>query len=232
MIYIRVSGRTACGRSDGDPITNESVGYPVEFSFSAEWEELTKIAVFRGSGVVFEMPLINSNQTVIPHEILQDPGRGIMIGVYGANPDGTIAMPTVYVKVGKVCAGAVPPIVSPAVPTPSWAIQVQAAAENTLRDANTAKDVAVAAAAESAGSAVLAESWAVGETDTREGENQNNAKFWAMVAQQGAEHSGYAIFDVNDQDGQMYVTITDPLSGDVSFLVNENLGTLEVTING
>ena len=232
MLFIQVKGRTACGRSDGDPITNESVGYPVEFSFSPEWEELTKIAVFRGSGVVFEMPLINSNQTVIPHEILQDPGSGIMIGVYGANPDGTIAMPTVYVKVGKVCAGAVPPIVSPSVPTPPWAIQVQAAAENTLRDANLAKEAAEAESKAAAASAVLAESWAVGETGTREGEDQNNAKFWAMVAQQGAEHSGYAIFDVNDQDGQMYVTITDPLAQDVSFLVNENLGTLEVTING
>lgn len=114
-----------------------------------------------------------------------------------------------------------------------------AALNDAVEAAETAETNAQASAADAAenaqdaaASAVLAESWAVGETDTREGENQNNAKFWALVAQQGAEHSGYAIFDVNNQDGQMYVTITDPLAQDVSFLVNENLGTLEVTING
>lgn len=106
------------------------------------------------------------------------------------------------------------------------------AAEAAETNAQTSASNAAEDAQSAAASAVLAESWAVGETGTREGENQNNAKFWALVAQQGAEHSGYAIFDVNDQDGQMYVTITDPLAQDVSFLVNENLGTLEVTING
>ena len=106
------------------------------------------------------------------------------------------------------------------------------AAETAEANAQASEAAAAGSAADAAGSAVLAESWAVGDTGTREGEDQNNAKFWAMVAQQGAEHSGYAIFDVNDQDGQMYVTITDPLANDVSFAVNENLGTLEVTING
>lgn len=112
---------------------------------------------------------------------------------------------------------------------------LNAAVDQTGADAAAASASAQEAAESAqgaAGSATLAESWAVGETGTREGEDVNNARFWALVAQQGAEHSGYAIFDVNDQDGQMYVTITDPLSGDVEFHVNENLGTLEVTING
>ena len=107
-----------------------------------------------------------------------------------------------------------------------------AAAEAAQATAEQSAENSAESAQDAEGSAVLAESWAVGDTGTREGEDQNNAKFWALVAQQGAEHSGYAIFDVNDQDGQMYVTITDPLAQDISFLVNENLGTLEVTING
>lgn len=134
------------------------------------------------------------------------------------------------------------PLPDPEDPNPEEesAIAEAIAALNDAVDAAEAAQAAAEESAENAGesaqeaaeSAVLAESWAVGETGTRDGENQNNAKFWALVAQQGAEHSGYAIFDVNDQDGQMYVTITDPLAQDVSFLVNENLGTLEVTING
>lgn len=77
--------------------------------------------------------------------------------------------------------------------------------------------------------ATLAESWAVGGTETRQGEDTDNAKHYAEVAQQGAEESGYAWFDVNLQDGEMYVTITPSLEDDVSFLVNEAVGTLEVT---
>ena len=52
------------------------------------------------------------------------------------------------------------------------------------------------------------------------------------MAQQGAEKAGYAWFDVDDQTGQLVVTVTDNLAEDVSFAVNENLGTLEVTVNG
>lgn len=84
--------------------------------------------------------------------------------------------------------------------------------------------------AEDAGeSAVLAESWAVGGTSTRQGEDNDNAKHYAEVAQQGAEEAGYVWFDVNDETGEMYVTITANLEEDVSFTVNESVGTLEVT---
>lgn len=78
-----------------------------------------------------------------------------------------------------------------------------------------------------------AEAWAVGERDGVHVEPpdetyQNNAKYWAQVAQQGAEDAGYAWFDVLDSDGCMYVTITPNLGQDISFLVNETTGMLEV----
>lgn len=109
------------------------------------------------------------------------------------------------------------------------------AIEQTSQSADSAAesaDVASECAVDAANSATEAESWAVGHTGTRENEDINNAMFWAGVAQQGAEHSGYAIFHVDNSDGEMYVTITEPLDEDVSFEVNEELGTLEVTING
>lgn len=109
------------------------------------------------------------------------------------------------------------------------------AVEQTARDVDTAEAKAQEAAeyaAEAVDNALLAESWAAGHTGTRDGEDTNNAAFWAGVAQQGAEHSGYAIFAVNNEDGEMYVTITEPLDEDVVFSVNETLGTLEVTVNG
>lgn len=88
-------------------------------------------------------------------------------------------------------------------------------------------------AAESAeDDAILSESWAVGGTGTRPGEDTDNAKHYAEVAQQGAEEAGYAWFDINDETGEMMVTVTDNLAEDVSFAINENIGILEVTVNG
>ena len=77
--------------------------------------------------------------------------------------------------------------------------------------------------------ATLAESWAVGGTGTRPGEDTDNAKHYAELAAQGAEESGYAWFDVNDEDGHLYIYISDNLSEDVSFRIVEATGHLEVT---
>ena len=59
---------------------------------------------------------------------------------------------------------------------------------------------------------------------------ENNAKYYAEVAQQGAEEAGYVWFDIDDQTGEMMVTITDNLAEDVTFAINENIGELEVTV--
>lgn len=171
----------------------------------------------------------HNGQVTIPDGLL-DTGKKIVAYIYlhETAADGE----TVYKTIIPVLNREEPDDVQP---TP----EQQDIIAEAIEALNTQAGIATDAAEEAAGSAEsaetnakLSESWAVGETGTREGEDTNNAKFWALVAQQGAEHSGYAIFDVNDQDGQMYVTITDPLANDVSFSVNENLGTLEVTING
>lgn len=96
---------------------------------------------------------------------------------------------------------------------------------------NNAKYYAGEADRISRDNATLAKSWAVGGTGTRPGEDTNNAKHYAELAAQGAEESGYAWFDVDDSDGCMYVYISDNLSEDVSFAVNEAAGILEVTYN-
>ena len=84
------------------------------------------------------------------------------------------------------------------------------------------------------GSAGDSEAWAIGERNgvpvsAEDVTYNNNSRFYAGVAQQGAEESGYVWFDVDVQDGEMYVTITPNIEEDVSFSVNESLGELEVT---
>lgn len=195
MLKISVTNRAAFCCGDKDPITSGSVGYPVEFLFSNDWDGLQKIAVFRGSGLAFDVPLINTDSTVIPHEVLTQPGKPLRIGVYGANGDGDIVIPTVYVNAGIILPGTEPSEVDPSVPTPSWAIQVQEAAENTLSRASEAAEDA--------------EAWAVGE---RGGEPvpetdptyQNNAKYYA----EHGEGSG-AVQSVNGQTGVVELDAED-----------------------
>lgn len=100
-------------------------------------------------------------------------------------------------------------------------------AEESERQAGIAEDKAN----EAESKATLAESWAVGGTGTRPGEDSDNAKHYAELAEQGAEESGYAWFDVHDDDGHMHVYISDNLSEDVSFAIDEFKGHLEVTYN-
>lgn len=81
-----------------------------------------------------------------------------------------------------------------------------------------------------------AEAWAIGKRDghfvpPKDPTYRNNAKYYADIAQQQIEGSGYAWFDVHDDDGCMYVYLSENLSEDITFAVNETLGILEVTYN-
>lgn len=104
------------------------------------------------------------------------------------------------------------------------------AAAASAEDAAASRSDAMSARDSAAASARLAESWAVGETGTRSGENTNNAAFFAELAGQRAAQAGFAWFDVNDEDGKLYVTVTDNIKDAVTFAVNEPVGILEVTI--
>ena len=84
-------------------------------------------------------------------------------------------------------------------------------------------------------SAEDAEAWAVGQRNgvdvpSSDETYHNNSKHWSELAQQGAQEAGYVFFDVNDEDGEMYVEITDNVDQDVSFDVNTTTGELEVTV--
>jgi hypothetical protein len=108
--------------------------------------------------------------------------------------------------------------------------QAIAALNSGVTRAETAAESAEDDATDAAASATLSESWAVGGTGTRPGEDSDNAKHYAEVAQHGAEEAGYAWFDIDDETGEMMVTVTDNLAEDVSFEINENTGELEVIV--
>lgn len=97
----------------------------------------------------------------------------------------------------------------------------QEAAEQSEQKAKESEDNAEA-------SAILAQSWVKGGTGTRSGEDTDNAEYWAGLAQQGAEYAGYVLFEVDESDGCMYVTVAGHIGEDVDFEVNEETGILEV----
>lgn len=75
--------------------------------------------------------------------------------------------------------------------------------------------------------AVLAESWAVGGTGTRAGEDYNNSKFWAEMAEQQAAEGGFVYFEIA-YPGYLMMTRSDNLDDDIDFAINDS-GELEVT---
>lgn len=79
-------------------------------------------------------------------------------------------------------------------------------------------------------SAILSESWAVGGTGTRSGEDTDNAKHYAELAAQSADTAGYAYFDIDETTGEMIVTVANNLDNDLLFQINEAVGELEVVL--
>lgn len=106
MIRIDVSGASAIVRKE-DVLTVGMVGAKVEFRFDEAWEELSKTAVFRQGEVTRDVIGIDTTATV-PAEVLALVGTPVQIGVYGANTDGSIVIPTIWAKTKPVRAGADP----------------------------------------------------------------------------------------------------------------------------
>lgn len=123
----------------------------VEFVFSAEWDNLTKTAVFTDGTVTVDVLQSSwqGNTVAIPAEVLTTAGRYVRVGVYGSNADG-VALPTIWADLGKVRPGAEPSGDASTDPSlPVWA-QLQALIGD-LDDLTTkAKDNLVAAINEAA----------------------------------------------------------------------------------
>ena len=99
------------------------------------------------------------------------------------------------------------------------AVQSASDAEQSMQDAQGYADDASASARNAENSAQSAE------------ESAGEAERYADLAGQHATEAGYAFFDVDDSDGELYVEKTDNLNN-LDFTVNETTGTLEVVING
>ena len=99
-------------------------------------------------------------------------------------------------------------------------------AEETLFQA--AIDAVEAAQEAADAAAALSESWAVGGTGTRAGEDYNNSMFWARMAEEQAADGGFVYFEIQ-YPGYLVMTRSDNLDDDIDFALTES-GDLEVTL--
>lgn len=106
-IKIEVTGNIARVIEKPLRITAGTVGLPVEFTFDSQWDGLLKTAVFQAEQVSRDEGLLN-DATVVPWEVLEQPNVRLCIGVYGVNEKGSVALPTVWVNVCTIRAGANP----------------------------------------------------------------------------------------------------------------------------
>lgn len=81
--------------------------YVMKFNFSDEWAALERVAVFRkDSETPINVLLDETNQCMIPWEVMTTPDSVITFGVYGTM-DGNVVLPTVWANGGLVVEGVI-----------------------------------------------------------------------------------------------------------------------------
>ena len=117
QVFMEITGAQGRAKKTG-LLTAGMVGVPVQFSFSPEWAELNCLAVFR-AGEVKKDNAITDGRSVIPAEVLQQPGQRLYLGVEGRSKQGDVVIPTVWAEVGQILDGAQAANDPALAPTPS-----------------------------------------------------------------------------------------------------------------
>lgn len=148
----------------------------------------------------------------IPDVVFQDAGS-VPVYIYLSEDDSTAE--TLYSGIMTIKARPQPADYS--TPTEAEATLFQAAIDAVRESAEGAEDAAN-----------LAESWAVGGTGTRAGEDYDNSKFYAELAKQQAAEGGFVCFEIQ-YPGYLMMTRSDNLDDDIDFALTDQ-GDLEVTL--
>lgn len=142
MILFKANIRQASASTD-DAITTASVGIPVQLDLASEFDGLAKTVVFKAGTAKADIALVgDATETEVPINVLGVDGKYLEIGIYAADGNGTIVIPTVWAVVGHILPGTLPSGVSPSDPVPNWVAQVQGIASQASEDASDALTIA------------------------------------------------------------------------------------------
>lgn len=93
-------------RIDKEMVTSGSVNaYDVYFQFSADWDGITRTAVFRAGDTQISILLDENNCCTIPWECLLEARRTLYAGVYGTKGE-EVVLPTIWESLGNIEVGA------------------------------------------------------------------------------------------------------------------------------
>lgn len=137
MIRMTIDGVTATA-TEKEVLTAGRVGLRCAFEFvGGEWGDLFKTAVFQGIETIdVALP---TNECVVPWEAMAVEGVQLKVGVYGANGNGDIVIPTVWANFGKIQPSAVPSGVDPATPSQNANAYAVETAEEALAIAQSVR---------------------------------------------------------------------------------------------
>ena len=97
------------------------MGLEAEFAFDSHWDNLGKTVIFRAGDKVITAAL-EGDTHIVPWEVVEKPDLWLIVGVYGANPEGTVVIPTLWTTVGPIQESADPTGDTSVDPTlPVWA---------------------------------------------------------------------------------------------------------------
>lgn len=139
MITFSANIRSASATTD-DAITTSSVGIPVTLDLSADFDGLAKTLCFKTPSAAVDIALVgDATESTVPPDVLINSGEWMHIGIYAADANGDIVIPTVWANAGVIQLGTLPSGVDPSEPTPSWVAQVQQMASEALETANSVR---------------------------------------------------------------------------------------------
>lgn len=145
MFEVKITGLKA-KVTKNELLTTGTVGAQIKFTFSDDWADKTKTAVFKRCGKVIdvlESDWGEDNVVTIPPEMTEKAGQIVGVGIYGRNADGKKVTPTIYAPLGVVAVGADPSgdeSVDPSLPVYS---QIQAELNDLKDDLNDVSKRAV-----------------------------------------------------------------------------------------
>ena len=144
-IVFTANGRCASAAVEpsGQPITAGSRGVPAEIHLSPEYDGLVVTAFFRSEYGAWPVVLGETPGTVtIPWEAMEKKSLTFDVGVVGKNGDGTIVIPTIWARAGKIVPATEDSGLEPGDPSADIGAQI---VEQARAAAKKAEDAAEAA---------------------------------------------------------------------------------------
>lgn len=232
MITFSADIRSAKAKTD-DAITTSSVGIPVTLQLAPDFTGLAKTLVFKAGTVSVDMVLVgDATESLVPPNVLVKAGERLYVGIYAADGEGNIVIPTIWAFAGLIETGTLPSGVDPSDPVPNWVAQVQGIASDALQNseyavttADNAYDAAVTAQTSASASASAAAQSAsdasqsardAAQSETNAAGSASDAARDADRAEQAAANAGF--MDVEIVDGRLIYTRTDAVDVDFSII--------------